>query len=142
MRVQALEEEDALAEIMAERSRRCPDFPALVEAHAHARRLLRSLVDKRKALQLTQATLARRMETSPTAIARLEAGYVNPRLTTLQRYAVALGLQIEWRVVERRSPPASADTIMVDTPDQDADVGSAEGDVRAAATAGIGTAER
>jgi predicted transcriptional regulator len=40
------------------------------------------------------------METSPSAVARLEAGASDAKLSTLQRCAAALGKKIEWRVVD------------------------------------------
>ena len=48
----------------------------------------------REAAGLSQRDLAARMGTSQAAIARLEAGGVEATLTTLQRVAVALGLEL------------------------------------------------
>jgi ribosome-binding protein aMBF1 (putative translation factor) len=54
----------------------------------------------REAAGLSQRELAARMGTSQAAIARLEAGGVGATLTTLQRVAAALGLELN---VELRS---------------------------------------
>ena len=50
--------------------------------------------EAREAAGLTQRELARRMGTSQAAVDRLEAGGVAATLTTLQRVASALGLQV------------------------------------------------
>ena len=50
--------------------------------------------DARKAAGLSQRELARRMGTSQAAIDRLESGGVGATLTTLQRVATALGLEV------------------------------------------------
>ena len=48
----------------------------------------------REAAGLSQRELARRMGTSQSAIDRLEAGGVGATLTTLQRVAMALGMEV------------------------------------------------
>lgn len=48
----------------------------------------------RESAGLSQRELATRMGTSQSAVARLEAGGVGATLTTLQRVAVALGLEL------------------------------------------------
>lgn len=40
------------------------------------------------------------MGTSQSAVARLESGDVDPKASTLARYAAALGRRIEWNLVE------------------------------------------
>jgi ribosome-binding protein aMBF1 (putative translation factor) len=50
--------------------------------------------DARDAAGLSQRELARRMGTSQAAIDRLESGGVGATLTTLQRVATALGLEV------------------------------------------------
>lgn len=50
--------------------------------------------DAREAAGLSQRALASRMGTSQAAIARLEAGGVGSTLTTLQRVAAALDMEV------------------------------------------------
>jgi len=50
--------------------------------------------EAREAAGLSQRDLARRMGTSQAAVDRLEAGGVGATLTTLQRVATALGLEV------------------------------------------------
>ncbi|MBF6180151.1 helix-turn-helix domain-containing protein [Nocardia otitidiscaviarum] len=60
------------------------------------RRLLTDLVAARRAARLSQTEIAARMHTSQSAVARLEAGQVDVRISTLERYAAAIGSRITW----------------------------------------------
>jgi ribosome-binding protein aMBF1 (putative translation factor) len=62
-----------------------------------ARKLLRSLIAARTKAGLSQAEVARRMGIPQPAIARLEAGTHSPTLTTLARYASAIGVDLDVR---------------------------------------------
>jgi predicted transcriptional regulator len=77
-------------------------FPGFKELSANRRALVDQLVDHRVELGLSQTTVAARMGTSQSAVARLESGEADLRLSTLERYAAALGRSIDWRV--GRSP--------------------------------------
>lgn len=44
---------------------------------------------------LTQAEVARRMGTTQPALARLERGEADPRLSTIERYAEVVGWKLE-----------------------------------------------
>ena len=63
---------------------------------AHRLAPARALVARRRALGLSQAEVARRMGTSQKVISRLEAGVVDPRASTLERWAVALDGSLGW----------------------------------------------
>ena len=66
--------------------------------------LFAELLKARMEAGLTQAEVARRMGTQTPAIARLEAGGGNkrhsPSISTLRRYARAVGCQLEIRLVQ------------------------------------------
>ncbi len=62
-----------------------------------ATRLLRSLIAARTKAGLSQAEVARRMGVPQPAIVRLEAGTHSPTLTTLARYASAIGVDLDVR---------------------------------------------
>ena len=96
------ENEDFLTEIIAERTARNPDFPGLVEAATRRRELLRELGARREALGLTQTAVAAVMGTSQSAVARLESGDIDAKLSTVERYAAALGHKVEWRIAKAR----------------------------------------
>ena len=96
------ENEDLLTEIIAERTARNPGFPVLVEAAVRRRELLRGLGARRERLGLSQTAVAAVMGTSQSAVARLESGDVDARLSTVERYAAALGHKVEWRIAKAR----------------------------------------
>jgi len=56
--------------------------------------LLRSLIEAREKAGLSQSEVARRMGVPQPAIVRFEAGTHSPTLTTLSRYASAIGVDI------------------------------------------------
>jgi ribosome-binding protein aMBF1 (putative translation factor) len=90
---------DFLDEIVAERTARNPDFPRLVEEAAERRRRLRRLSAMRSEARLSQTAVAARMGTSQSVVARIESGEVDARLSTLERYAAAIGRRLTWDVV-------------------------------------------
>src|SRR5690242_18668657 len=57
--------------------------------------LITRLVRRRAASGLSQAGVARLMQTSQSAVARLESGQHDTQLSTLTRYAEALGLSLD-----------------------------------------------
>jgi ribosome-binding protein aMBF1 (putative translation factor) len=98
--------QDFLDEVIAERGEHEPAFPQLVDAALHRRELLRALADRREQLGLSQTTVAARMGTSQSSIARLETGEADARLSTIERFAAALGQTVEWRL-DTPAKPAS-----------------------------------
>ena len=78
---------------------RFPGFEAFAE---DAGEVLEALVRRRQRLGLSQTTVAARMGTSQSAVARLEAGRGDPRLSTLTRYAAALDTTVSFAVGEER----------------------------------------
>jgi transcriptional regulator with XRE-family HTH domain len=55
-------------------------------------------VSARVRAELTQAQVAERMGTSQAAVARIESGDFDVRTTTLDRYALAVGRRINYRL--------------------------------------------
>ncbi|MBI4491615.1 MAG: helix-turn-helix transcriptional regulator [Chloroflexi bacterium] len=53
---------------------------------------------QRQALGLSQTEVAARMGSSQSVVARIESGEVDTRLSTLERYAAALGKKLSWSV--------------------------------------------
>lgn len=94
------EDHDFLDEVIAEHTARDPAFPQLVDAALRRRELLRALAERREQLGLSQTAVAARMGTSQSSIARLEAGEADARLSTIERFAAAVGHSIEWRLGE------------------------------------------
>jgi predicted transcriptional regulator len=77
--------------------RRCV-FPGFAEMAERRRALVGELVGQRRALGLSQTEVAARMGTSQSAVARLEAAAGDVRLSTLERYAAAVGRQLDMRL--------------------------------------------
>jgi predicted transcriptional regulator len=93
-------EKDFLDEVIAESTQENPEFPSLMEEARQRRALLSTLADIRGRSHISQSTVAKRTKTSQSAIARLETGTIDPRLSTLQRYAASVGKRIEWTLVD------------------------------------------
>ena len=85
---------DDLDRHIAERARKNPKFPVMVAARTNRRVLQRQLAERRVALGMTQTEAAVLMSTSQSSIARLESGEHDVRVSTLERYAAALGCSI------------------------------------------------
>jgi transcriptional regulator with XRE-family HTH domain len=92
-----------------------PVFPGFREMAESRRRLLAELVSQRRSLGLSQTEVAARMGTSQSAVARLEAVAGDVRLSTLERYAEAVGHTLRWSL---EPAPGRAG----DRPDGDAEV--------------------
>ena len=102
------QEQDFLDEMIAELTARDPNFPQLLAEEAQRRELMHDLAALRAAHGLSQRAVAKCMDTSRSAVARLEAGASDVKLSTLQRYAAALGKIIEWRVVDAKQDVTTA----------------------------------
>ncbi|KWX01109.1 putative transcriptional regulator [Carbonactinospora thermoautotrophica] len=75
---------------------RLPVLPGFREMAQRRRRMIAQLAAQRRAAGLSQTEVAARMGTSQSAVARLEAGDADVRVSTLERYAAAIGCQITW----------------------------------------------
>ena len=72
-----------------------PVLPGFREIAQRRRRVIDELAGARRAAGLSQTEVAARMGTSQSVVARLESGVVDARLSTLQRYAAAVGQELE-----------------------------------------------
>ena len=90
---------DFLDGVVDERTAKNAEFPELVAAAVRRRALLRQLADKRDAAGLSQTVVAARMGTSQSAVARLESAEVDAKLSTVERYAAAIGQRVEFTLI-------------------------------------------
>lgn len=90
---------DFLDELIEESTKLDPQFPALLAAAEERRALVKQLVAKRQARGLSQKTVAGRMNTSQSAIARLE-GLDDAKESMIDRYAVAIGVHVKRSIVD------------------------------------------
>lgn len=89
---------DFLDEIIEDGTKKNPRFPEMVEAAYRRRVLLRELAAKRERAGITQKDVAAAMKTSQSAVARMERGEIDAKLSTVDRYAAAIGQRVEWRL--------------------------------------------
>ena len=77
---------------------------ALRRMSAERRRLVAELTAQRRSAGLSQTEVAARMGTSQSAVARLETGDADVRVSTLERYAAAIGSQLAWHTQQEGQP--------------------------------------
>jgi len=94
---------DDLDQLIDELAEDDPSLTLRVAAALERRELARQLADRRREARLTQSELAKRMGTSQGQVTRLESG-ADTRLSTVARYAAAVGLKVEWTLAPVSSP--------------------------------------
>lgn len=72
-----------------------------VEDRGHRLGWLASLGRRRKSRGMDQTLVAAMMGTSQSAVARLEGGLSDPKMSTLQRYAQAIGYELHFSLIPR-----------------------------------------
>ena len=77
---------------------------ALRRMSEQRRRLVAELTEQRRSAGLSQTEVAARMGTSQSAVARLETGEADVRVSTLERYAAALGSDLAWQAHTHAGP--------------------------------------
>ena len=75
-------------------------FPGFREMSERRRALSDELVEPRRGLGLSQTQVAARMGTSQSAVARIETGAADVLVSTVERYASALGRRLDWTLEE------------------------------------------
>jgi transcriptional regulator with XRE-family HTH domain len=94
---------DDLDDFIARRTEMNPDFPELVQAELETRRLVLELAAERERQGLSQERVAAALGTKQPNVARLERGGVDPKHSSLVRYASLLGRRI---ALQPREPQA------------------------------------
>lgn len=90
---------DLMAEIISQETEKNSEFPALLDEASQRRELIFQLAAARKSAGLTQTEVASRMSTSTSFIGRIEAAGPDCKLSTIQRFAAALGMTLQWQLV-------------------------------------------
>jgi transcriptional regulator with XRE-family HTH domain len=90
-----------VAATMTNTRRHDPIFPGFAEMAERRRTLAAELAAERSEQGLSQTEVAARMGTSQSAVARIESGDADVRLSTLERYAAALDRKLDWHLTER-----------------------------------------
>jgi predicted transcriptional regulator len=68
------------------------------------REVIEELAEARRSSGVSQTEVAARMGTSQSAVARLESGELDARMSTLERYAAAVGRTVDWQVRPAEEP--------------------------------------
>ena len=97
-------EQDFVDEMIEESIKRDPEFLSLMEEADQRLALLHDLATLRAHAHISKKALAKRLKIPQSAIARLEAGVLDPHLSTIQRYAASIGKRLEWRLVDAQLP--------------------------------------
>lgn len=92
-------ERDFLDVMIAKRTKRNPEFPKLLDAARRRRDLLRALAERREKQERSQTAIAAAMETSQSAVARLESTANDAKMSTLDRYAASLGYVVQYHLI-------------------------------------------
>jgi len=101
---------DDLEKYVTEREQREPGFAQLVIDAEARQAFARELAEKRRSSGKTQTQVAALMQTSASIVSRVEAGS-DVRVSTLEKYVAAMGMQLDFRAVPRpRLPRASKNT--------------------------------
>ncbi len=100
---------DDLDAFIAARTARNPNFPELLQAELATRRLVLQLAAERERQGLSQEQVAAALGTKQPNVARLERGGVDPKHSSLARYASLLGWRITLEPLLEPAPqPAGA----------------------------------
>lgn len=92
---------DDLDELFNDEVAADPAFAEGVADIAHRNRVLRSLISQRKSLNITQTDVAKAMGTTQSAVSDVESGGNDLHLSTLQRYARAVGAELDLAICVR-----------------------------------------
>jgi len=92
-------ENDFLDEVVAESTAANPNFPRLMEQARHKRELLSALARVRKRNKVSQTAIAAAMGTSQSAVSTLEKTAADAKVSTIEKYAGALGFEVQYHLV-------------------------------------------
>lgn len=86
-----------------------PETAALDSATERDMELIATLVQVRRDRGLTQQQVAERMSRSQPNVSAFERLGGDPHVSTIRRYAVAIGAEVHWRVAVAGAAPATID---------------------------------
>ena len=102
------DEPDDVEALIAEFSAADPTFPAALVAAEERLAIMTRLKAARKAAGLSRAAVAARMGTSESAVARMEGGALDARISTVARFAAAVGVRLQVAATPARPPRKAA----------------------------------
>lgn len=90
---------DSLDEVIAESTERNPEFPRLMEQARRNRELMTTLANERKRSKASQTVVAAAMGTSQSAVSALEKTAADVKVSTIEKYARALGFGVQFHLL-------------------------------------------
>jgi seryl-tRNA synthetase len=93
---------DFVDEMIAKLSAGDPEFPKLVEVARRRRELILELAELRRRQERTRAAVAEAMDTSEAFVEELESEAPDVKLSTINRYAGALGYVVQYHLIPER----------------------------------------
>ena len=104
---------DDLDAYIDERTAREPGFRARHAAALSRREMMRRMADARLAADRSQTELGAAVGTSQAQIARIEKGDADCRISSVERYAAALGFEVRYQLIpvtgaRKTAKPAAA----------------------------------
>jgi len=106
-RIRSARPADDLDRSIARRAAANPEYPRLVQAALDRRGLMRALAAERERQHIPQQVVAKTMKTSQPAVARIESGEVDLRVSTIERYAAAVGQRVRFQISSARRARAA-----------------------------------
>lgn len=97
-------EPDFLDEIISESTAHGPQFPEAFERALRNREVLRALAVERKQRRISQTVVAAAMGTSQSAVSDLETSSSDALMSTVEKYAGALGFAVQYHLVPLSHP--------------------------------------
>ncbi|MEJ7826412.1 MAG: helix-turn-helix transcriptional regulator [Solirubrobacteraceae bacterium] len=93
------DDRDFLDEVIEESTSLNPDFPQLVAQARRKRELLAALRRERRRSKVSQKVVAAAMGTSQSAVSELEKTASDAKVSTVEKYAGALGFAVQYHLV-------------------------------------------
>jgi predicted transcriptional regulator len=107
-------ERDFLDEVIEESTANNPNFPQLMEQARRNRELLRTLAAQRRLRKVSQTVVAAAMGTSQSSVSTLEKTASDTMVSTVERYAAALGYAVQFHLVPLEQASAEPAVVVHD----------------------------
>lgn len=108
------DDRDFLDEVIEESTAKNPNFPQLMEQARRNRDLLSTLAVQRKRRKVSQTVVAAAMGTSQSSVSTLEKTTSDTMVSTVERYAAALGYAVQFHLVPLQQAAAEPAVVVHD----------------------------
>jgi len=110
------DDRDLLDEVIEESTALNPSFPELMAQARRKRELLTTLGQQRRRRKVPQKVVAAAMGTSQSAVSELETAASDVKVSTLEKYASALGLSVQYHLVPLDEAAGAPAVVVHDEP--------------------------